>query len=167
VSSFSVTKAATQNPITHKTQEHEQEKKSVGGGVWKEEEEKSKGDKKREEKGPAADDGEGPRRTQKRDATKDGEQRQQQPAATEVAARAKKQERGGEGSKRGSGRELHGNKRIGGRGASWERVRARFGPFFFIVCLQDPHGTTAHSLPNPKKKHFQKILVSGSPTTEF
>ncbi len=29
--------------------------------------------------------------------------------------------------------------------------------FFFIVCPQDPHGTTTHSLPNPKKKNcFQK-----------
>jgi hypothetical protein len=132
-------------------------------GVWEEEEEeKSKGNKKREEKGPAADDGEGPRRTQR------GMQRR---TGSKAAASSKSKEAGagggGKGSKRGSGRELHGNTRMSGMGALWERVRTRFGPFFSFA-----HKTKMEQqrtlCPTRKKIFcFQKILLSGSPTTEF
>ncbi len=136
------------------------------GGWEEEEEEKSKGDKKREEKRPAADDGEGPRRTQKGMQRRTGEQKQQ-PAATEVAAKEQRSRSGGGGEQ---ARERE--------GTSWEQENERYGsfmgtyacafrPFFLRLPTRPTWNNNALSAQPHKKNCFQKILLSGSPTTEF
>lgn len=125
-------------------------------GAWEEEEkkEKSKGNKKREEKGPAADDGEGPRRTQKGDATKDGEQRQQQPAA-----RAKKQERG-RGASAGAGGNFMGTRKRS-VGELHGNVCVRVSALFFAFAHKTHMEQQRTLCPAPKKIVFKKYSPFG------
>jgi hypothetical protein len=150
VSSFSVTKAATQNPITHKTQEQEQiqpREEECGVVGWRRRRRRAKETRKEERRVRRQTMVRG--RAGRKKGCDEGRGAKQQASSKSKEAGA------GEGSKRGSGRERHGNKRTSGKGASWERVPARFGPFF-CVCPQDPTWNNNTLSAQPPKKLFSK-----------
>jgi hypothetical protein len=96
-SSFSVTKAATQNPITHKTQEKEQIQpiEEECGGVGRRRRRRRAKETRKEKRWVRRQTMVRGRAGRKKGCNEGRGAKQQQPAATEVAARAKKQESGG------------------------------------------------------------------------